>query len=75
MWFFELRLTQAVFVCLCFCFIQQVLTQVLEEAGYQKDSLLVLSDFVKVLSHIHLPYAELIIIENFMLVLCYHKWT
>jgi hypothetical protein len=31
---------------------QQVLTRVLEEAGYSKDSFLVLSDFVKVLSFI-----------------------
>ena len=44
------------FVCLCISvFLQQVLTQVLEEAGYKKDSLLVLSDFEKVLSHFHLP--------------------
>ncbi|KAF9612787.1 hypothetical protein IFM89_003797, partial [Coptis chinensis] len=28
---------------------QQVLTHVLEEAGYSKDSLLVLADFVKIL--------------------------
>jgi hypothetical protein len=33
----------------CFwCLVQQVLTQVLEEAGYTKDSSLVLSDFMKV---------------------------
>lgn len=31
------------------CLVQQVLTQVLEEAGYTKNSLLVLSDFMKVL--------------------------
>uniref|UniRef100_A0A2P2KD75 Calcineurin subunit B-like n=1 Tax=Rhizophora mucronata TaxID=61149 RepID=A0A2P2KD75_RHIMU len=30
---------------------EQVLTQVLEEAGYTKDSLLVLSDFVKILGN------------------------
>lgn len=40
------------FVCLllmCFwCLAQQVLTHVLEEAGYTKESLLVMSDFVKV---------------------------
>lgn len=30
-------------------FIQQVLTHVLEEAGYKKDSFLVLADFMKVM--------------------------
>lgn len=30
-------------------FIQQVLTHVLEEAGYRKDSFLVLADFMKVM--------------------------
>lgn len=33
-------------------YIQEVLAQVLEEAGYTKDSFLVLSDFMKVLKQI-----------------------
>lgn len=38
------------FACL---FLQQVLKDVLEEAGYSKDSLLVQSDFMKVIMHVH----------------------
>ncbi|XP_019463008.1 PREDICTED: calcineurin subunit B-like [Lupinus angustifolius] len=34
-----------------FYLVQEVLTQVLEEAGYNKDSFLVLSDFMKILSN------------------------
>lgn len=34
---------------LCFGLVQQVLTDVLDEAGYTEDSLMILSDFVKVL--------------------------
>lgn len=44
---------------------QQVLTRVLEEAGYSKDSFLVLSDFVKVLSFISGIYGYYNI-KNFM---------
>lgn len=34
-----------------YIFLQQVLTHVLEESGYTKDSLLSISDFMKVLQH------------------------
>ena len=42
-----LRFVYLILVCLL-CFAQHVLTQVLEEAGYTKESFLVMSDFVKV---------------------------
>lgn len=41
-------------------YIQEVLTQVLEEAGYAKDSSLVLSDFVKVLKFAWLASLEIL---------------
>lgn len=48
------------FVCLilmCFlCLAQQVLTRVLEEAGYTQESLLVMSDFAKVNSPLYLMF-------------------
>ena len=38
-------------VLIRFIFLQQVLTHVLEESGYTRDSLLSISDFVKVPQH------------------------
>lgn len=46
-----------VFVCI---FLQQVLTHVLEESGYTKDSSLTISDFMKVLP----PYNLRVLVDR-----------
>lgn len=56
-------------LALLFFLLQQVLTQLLKEAGYSRDSYLMLDDFIKVLyilSYIYYNYSLRNLIKNFI---------